>query len=64
MLADSDIYQQLQQFAINPQVDLMCIYGDLAYPLRPQLQIPFRNLHMNQQQNEYNTAVSKVRIGF
>ena len=32
-------------------------------PLRPQLQTPFRNLHMNQQQNEYNTAMSQVRIG-
>ena len=62
MLADLDIYQQLQQFAINPQGDLIFIYGDLAYPLRPQLQTPFRNLHMNQQQNEYNIAMSKVRI--
>ena len=37
MLADSDIYQQLQQFAINPQGDLMFTHGDLAYPLRAQL---------------------------
>ena len=63
MLADSDIYPQLQQFARNAQGDFMCIYGDLAYPLRPQLQAPFRNLHLNQQQHEYNTAMSKVRIG-
>ena len=41
----------------------MCIYGDLAYPLRPQLQSPFRNVRPTVVQTAYNRAMSKVRIG-
>ena len=63
MLADSGIYQQIQQICHAPNGSPLCIYGDLAYPLRPQLQAPFRNARLNQQQAAYNTAMSKVRIG-
>ena len=41
----------------------MCIYGDLAYPLRPQLQSPFNNPQLNPQQAVYNTSTSKARVG-
>ena len=41
----------------------MCIYGDLAYPLQPQLQTPFSNPQLNPQQATYNTAMSKARVG-
>ena len=63
MLADSGIYTQLQRFSRAPNGNLLCIYGDLAYPLRPQPQAPFRNARPNVAQTAYNTAISKVRIG-
>ena len=38
MLADSAILPLLQQYSINQNGNQLCIYGDLAYPLRAQLQ--------------------------
>ena len=63
MLADSAILPQLQQFSRNQNGAPLCIYGDLAYPLRQQLQTPFRNPQLNPQQSAYNTAMRKARIG-
>ena len=40
----------------------MCIYGDPAYPLRPQLQAPFKGALITQQQKEWNKSMSKVRV--
>ena len=63
MLAVSNILPQLQQLC-NRSGDIpLCIYGDLAYPLRPQLITPFRQLNMTNDQRAFNTAMSKVRIG-
>ena len=63
MLADSAILPLLQQFFINQNEATLCVYGDLAYPLRLQLQTPFRNAQVNPQQTAYNTRMSKARIG-
>ena len=41
----------------------MCIYGDLFYPIRPQLLTPFSNPQLNPQQAAYKTGLSKVRVG-
>ena len=40
----------------------LCIYGELAYPLRPHIQCPFMQRNQNQQQLDFNQAMSKVRI--
>ena len=37
MLAQSQVLNQLQRFSFNPHGDILCVYGDPAYPLRPQL---------------------------
>jgi len=42
MLADSQLYDDLQNFAFDPVGRAMCLYGDSAYPLRVHLQAPFR----------------------
>ena len=63
MLRDSGLYIGLQQHSYDQNGNLMCIYGDLAYPLRPQLQSPFRNVRPTVVQTAYNRAMSKVRIG-
>ena len=42
---------------------LCCIYGDPAYPLRVQLQAPFKKKNqLTPIQQEYNKAMSNVRI--
>ena len=40
----------------------MCVYGDLAYPLRVHLQTPFRQAQLTPLMQEYNTAMSSVRV--
>ena len=42
MLAVSNLYDELENFAFSPTGAEMCLYGDPAYPLRVHLQAPFR----------------------
>ena len=41
---------------------LMCLYSDLAYPLRVHLQGPFRNPHLTPLMEAYNSSMSSVRM--
>ena len=40
----------------------MCVYGDPAYLLRPQLQAPFRGAVLTDDMKRFNTAMSSVRV--
>ena len=40
----------------------ICIYGNHAYPLYVHLQAPYKNVNMTPDQEEYNKAMTKVRI--
>ena len=62
MLVQSGLYEQLQQYSFNPRGDIMCIYGDPAYPLRAHLQRPFQGARLNDLQKQSNTSMSKVRV--
>ena len=62
MLADSGLLQTMQQLAVSPTGQQMCLYGDPAYPLRVHLQGPFRNAVLTPQMQEYNAAMSAVRV--
>ena len=62
MLAQSGLLGQLQQHSHTPDGRILCIYGDPAYPLRRQLQAPFRGPGLTPQQNEFNKSMSKVRV--
>lgn len=62
MLADSGLLGDLQRFAFSPTGRPMCIYGDMAYPLRVHLQTPFRHLPLAPPMQEYNESMSSVRI--
>jgi len=42
--------------------DVLCIYGDPAYPLRAHLQRPFQGARLNDMQKQFNTAMSAVRV--
>jgi len=61
MLAESGLYSCLQQHALSPTNQQMCIYGDLGYPLRIQLQTPFRQPGLTPQMQQYNQSMGAVR---
>lgn len=60
-LNQSDLYNQLVQYAVDNNVNVLCIYGDPAYPHRPQLQCPLQGPRISQDEKDWNTATSKVR---
>ena len=59
MLADSGLLPQLHLYSRTPAGDPLCIYGDMGYSLRTQLQTPFRALTPLQQ--IFNASMSSVR---
>ena len=61
MLAISNLYKLLTQYSIKQNGDMLCIYGDPAYPLRLQLQAPYMNALLTPQQKYFNMSLSKVR---
>lgn len=62
MLGDSGLLNQLEQFAHNPDGNILCIYGDPAYPLRPQLLGPYKGARITPLQAQFNETMSQVRI--
>ena len=62
MLADSGLLRQLERYAFSPAGQPMCVFGDPAYPLRVNLQAPFRNADgLTAQMEAFNSAMSAVR---
>ena len=62
MLADSGLLADLQRNAFSLTGQPLCLYGDPAYPLRVHLQCPFRNAVLTPQMQEFNAAMSALRI--
>ena len=62
MLAESNLLQNLEIHAFSPTGEPMCLYGDPAYPLRLQLQAPFRELQLTPEMVAYNKSMSSVRV--
>jgi len=54
MLGDSNLLTLLQQHAVGPENNILCLYGDPAYPLRPQLMGPYKGANVTQMQREWN----------
>lgn len=61
MLAVSDLYYDLENFASCPAGREMCLYGEPAYPLRIQLQAPFRVGVLTRQREIFNEKMNAVR---
>ncbi|XP_033121176.1 uncharacterized protein LOC117120273 [Anneissia japonica] len=61
MLRESGLLDQLEQMSVNTNNEIMCIYGDPAYPIRPQLQAPFKG-NLSPIEQDYNKAMSEVRV--
>ena len=62
MLVDSNLLQELERYAFSPTGQPMSVYGDPAYPLRVHLQAPFRRGILVQEMEQYNAAMSSVRV--
>ena len=61
MLAVSDLYDDLENFAFCPAGREMCLYGDPAYPHRVHLQAPFRIGVLTRQMEMFKEKMSAVR---
>ena len=61
MLAVSDLYDDLENFAFCPAGREMCLYGDPAYPLRIHLQAPFQVGVLTRPMDIFNGKMSAVR---
>ena len=63
MLADSGLMRDLERYAFSPfSGDPMALYGDLAYPLRVHLIVPYRAAGISPQMEEFNKCMSTVRV--
>ena len=62
MLKESGLLNILQRRAVTPTGDILCIYGDPAYPLRPHLMGPYRENPLTPQMRAFNRAMSEVRV--
>ena len=62
LLNSSGLLQSLAQHSHSPAGQILCIYGDPAYPVRPQLMGPFKGAHITADQRSFNKAMSKARI--
>nr|XP_054763769.1 uncharacterized protein LOC129270405 [Lytechinus pictus] len=62
MLRESGLLNELEQRSFDPEGNILCIYGDPAYPLRAHLQAPFKGNNLTEIQTEFNKAMSSVRI--
>jgi len=62
MLAMSGLLDKLQQHSFDPYGNILCIYGDPAYPLRPHLQAPFKGANISPNQALWNKAMSETRV--
>lgn len=65
MLKDSGLLTSLERVAYSPRGDVLCLYGDPAYPLRPHLMAPYRIGEVplfTPNMEAFNEAMSSVRV--
>ena len=61
MLGESGLLDKLLRFE-KPNGDPYIIYGDPAYGLTLNIMSPFRGAHLTDNEQEFNTQMSKVRV--
>ena len=59
ILGVSGLLRELQQHAYGPNGNILCIYGDPAYPLRQQLTGPFRGAATTPLQDAWNKPLGQ-----
>ena len=61
ILRDSGLLADLGNYAISPAGQPMCLHGDPAYPLRVDLQAPFRDVRLILEMETFNQSMSHAR---
>ena len=61
ILHESGLIKELKQHCNTPDGESLCIYGDIAYPIRPHLQRSYKNNGLSNAEKEFNKAMSSVR---
>ena len=62
ILAMSELLQTLQRFSHGPNGEVVCIFGDPAYSLRRSLLAPYNGAQLTQEQMDFSSSMSKVRV--
>ena len=62
MLSRSEILDQLEHFSFGLHGEILCIYGDPAYPLGAQWQTPLRGANLTPFQISCNKEMSSARV--
>lgn len=65
MLKDSGLINTLERQAFSTRGDVLCLYGDPAYPLRPHLMTPYRLGEvpiLTPNMKAFNQKMSSVRV--
>ena len=62
LLRESGILNQLNLLGNGPNGNPLCIFGDQAYPNRPNLIVPFKGALLTRQQKNFNNAMKSFRI--
>lgn len=57
----SSLLEVLEQYWYSSTGQPLCIYGDLAYPIRVQLQLPYRGARLSNDEQFFNASMSTVR---
>ena len=61
MLRMSGLLEALQQYSYSSTNQPLCIYGDLANPMRVHLQAPYQGARLSNDEQSFNTSTSTVR---
>ena len=62
ILCESGFVKFLEEYSISPNGEVMCKYGDSAYPFRPQLQAPFRGANITTDEQLWNMRKGSCTI--
>ena len=61
MLRMSGLLEALEQYSYSSTNHPLCIYGDLAYPMRVHLQVPYQGARLSNDEQSFNASMSTVR---
>lgn len=62
ILRESGLYGELERYAVGADQQVVCLYGDSAYPASPHLRAPFKGAALSDEQKQFNSDMSAFRV--